>query len=101
MRLDAGGNAYLGGQTSSTSLAVSPNAFASNNGCTFCQSGYLLKVNSQATATLGGTYVHGGPPHQTEEGEIAGFALGANGNIFLSGVDNGTLPTVIPLIQTN
>jgi hypothetical protein len=100
MRLDSAGNAYLGGVTSSASLAVSPNAFATTNGCSICQSGYLLKVNSQATATLGGTYVHGAPPLQTEAGTVDGIALDSGGNILVSGIDSGTLPTVKPLSQT-
>jgi hypothetical protein len=101
MRLDASGNAYLGGETSSAALAVSANAFATSNGCAGCQSAYILKVNSQATATLGGTYVHGAPPLLVEAAEFAGLALDSTANIFATGIDSGVLPMVKPLIQTS
>ena len=102
MRLDGTGSIYLGGATSSASLAISPNAFSTGTGSAGLQSGFLLKVNPQATATLGGTYLHGAPPFDTGEGAaiVAGLALDPGGNIFASGTDSGTLPLVKPVLQT-
>ncbi|HXA85012.1 MAG TPA: SBBP repeat-containing protein, partial [Candidatus Dormibacteraeota bacterium] len=101
MRVDAGGNAYLGGGTSSPSLAISPNAFRTDTGCAGCQVGYLLKVNPQATATLGGTYLHGALALNNISAQVEHIALDANGNILVTGIDSGTMPTVNPLIQTS
>lgn len=102
MRLDGTGNIYLGGATSSAALAISPNAFSTGTGSAGQQSGFLLKVNPPATATLGGTYLHGGPPFDSSEGAaiVAGLALDPSGNIFASGIDSGTLPLVKPVLQT-
>jgi hypothetical protein len=100
MRVDAGGNAYLGGGTSSPSLAISPNAFRTDTGCAGCQVGYLLKVNPQATATLGGTYLHGAQALNNTSAQVEHIALDANGNVFVTGIASGTMPTVNPLAQT-
>jgi hypothetical protein len=99
MRVDASGNAYLGGVTSSSSLAISPNAFSAGTGCAGCQAGYLLKINSNATATLGGTYLHGGEPFQNGGAQLAHIAVDSSANILATGIDPFTMPPVHPLIQ--
>lgn len=99
IRVDAGGNAYLGGGTSSPSLAISPNAFSTGTVCAGCQVGYLLKVNPQATATLGGTYLHGAQATLNVEAQVEHIALDAGGNLFVTGIASGNMPTVNPLAQ--
>jgi len=99
LRVDAGGNAYLGGGTSSPSLAISPNAFSADTSCAGCQVGYLLKVNPQATATLGGTYLHGAQATNNTSAQVEHIALDAGGDLFVTGIASGTMPAVNPLAQ--
>jgi hypothetical protein len=101
MRLDSSGNAILAGITSSPALAISPNAFKSAPGCAGCEAEYLLKVNAQATATLGGTYLHGEPPLSGGRADLHHIAIDSNSNILVSGSDIGTFPPITPLVQTS
>ncbi|MBZ5522642.1 MAG: SBBP repeat-containing protein [Acidobacteriia bacterium] len=91
--IDTLGNAYIGGVTSSPSLPVSATALFKTQGCTSCQTGYLLKLNATATTIPSATYW---------AAEVDHLLLDSGANVYVTGtgsVSGIASPPVVP--ETN
>lgn len=74
--VDTSGNAYIGGTIFSTALPVSANALFKTMGCTFCSTGYLLRLNSTASAISLATYWPALVDHLTLDGSADVYVTG-------------------------
>jgi hypothetical protein len=100
LAVDAKGNFWITGGTTEKDLPVSSHAYQKTPpGSTDGEiaSGYILKLNPGATATLGGTYLTGTGPSYSWLGSFAGIALDSHSNVFVGGLTGpGEFPLVDP-----
>ena len=101
MAVDTAGNYYLTGTTQEFTLPTSSNAYLKARpplSCN-CSSGYIMKLNSKATAILAATYVDA-PPSATSWGaSLDGVALDSHNNVFVDGFSgNGQFPLKNPFV---
>jgi hypothetical protein len=94
--VDASGNAYLVGGTSSTNFPTTPGALQTSfRGGSF--DGFVTKLNATGSALLASTYLGGGG----DEG-VAAIALDATGNMFVTGAATSTnFPTTPGAFDTS
>lgn len=91
--LDAAGNAYVTGYTSSANFPVSADAFQRTNSAGFYK-GFVAKLNSTGTALLYSTYLGGSGGF--DQGR--GIAVDGSGNAYVTGTtSSGDFPTQNPL----
>ena len=101
MAVDTAGNYYFAGTTQEFTLPTSSNAYLKARpplSCN-CSSGYIMKVNPQATAILAATYVDA-PPSATSWGaNLDGIALDSGNNVFIDGITgNAQFPLKNPFV---
>ena len=98
--VDAGGNAYVAGSTSSRDFPVSPGAFQTDASQILPgpNTSFVTKFDASGRLVYS-TYFHGG----TQSGTYASsIAADASGNAYLSGTNlGGSLPTTPGAFQTN
>jgi hypothetical protein len=95
--VDALGNAYVSGRTSSTNFPTTPGAFQSSFG-TGSAHAFVTKLNASGTALIYSTYL-GGNGSDEARGTIA---LDGSGNAFVSGETSSTnFPTTPGAFQTS
>ncbi|MFH1320316.1 MAG: SBBP repeat-containing protein, partial [Bacteroidota bacterium] len=91
--VDASGNAYVAGHSSSTNFYTTPGAFQTTNAGKF--DFILAKVNANATAYLYSTYF-GGSLDELGFGGVAIVAIDASGDAYISGFTNSTNLPISP-----
>jgi Abnormal spindle-like microcephaly-assoc'd, ASPM-SPD-2-Hydin/Beta-propeller repeat len=93
LAIDNGGNLYVTGDTSETTLPVSANAYQKNlipgPGC-ICNSGYIVELNAQATSILAASYLSGTPSLGNEGTSFTSIALDSHSNVFVGGYTGST-----------
>lgn len=93
LALDGQANSYVAGGTSETNLPVSSNAYQktlkAGPNCT-CNSGFILKLNSNGTSVLAATYLEGTPAIGNEGTNFTGIALDNKSNVFVGGTTGST-----------
>jgi hypothetical protein len=100
LAVDSNGNLWIAGMTTETTLPVSANAYQkvptrSTLGST--ESGYVLKLNSLATAVLGATYLNASGSSNEEYSTLSGIALDSHSNVFLGGTTGASdFPMIDP-----
>jgi len=92
LAVDASGNVYLTGSTSSATYPTTPGAFdTSHNGYTDV---FVTKLNPRGNALVYSTFIGGG------SGELVhGIAIDSSGNIYITG-ETSTLPGVVTSYPT-
>ena len=88
--IDAQGNAYVTGTTSSTSFPTTSGAYRTSIGA---NSGFVAKLNAQGNALVYSTYVPGG--------EAAAIAVDGQGNAYISGTAYGNFTTTPGVLRTS
>ena len=92
--VDAQGNAYLAGSTSSTNFPTTQSAFQTTNNippASYAQTqfplptGFVAEINSTGTALVYSTYLGG-----SATSEITGMALDAQGNAYVTGATDAS-----------
>ncbi|MFH1319427.1 MAG: SBBP repeat-containing protein, partial [Bacteroidota bacterium] len=91
--VDASGNAYVAGHSTSTDFYTTPGAFQTTNAGKF--DFVLAKVNANATAYLYSTYF-GGSLDELGFGGVAIVAIDASGDAYISGFTNSTNLPISP-----
>jgi hypothetical protein len=82
--VDAGGNAYITGQTTSSNFPITPGAFNPTSG--FVANAFVSKLNPAGSALVYSTFLGKGDGH--------GSAVDAAGNAYVTGhTDSATFPT--------
>ena len=93
LAVDGQANSYVAGGTSETNLPVSSNAYQktlkAGPNCT-CNSGFILKLNSNGTSVLAATYLEGTPAIGNEGTNFTGIAVDKNSNVFVGGATGST-----------
>jgi Beta-propeller repeat len=91
--LDASGNAYVTGGTSSNDFPITPGAFQTECGGGSCYDGFVTKLNASGSALLYSTYLGGSG---NDYGH--GIAVDSAGNAYVTGATQSTdFPTMSPL----
>ncbi len=97
--LDAGGNAYVMGQTRSSTFPTTPGAFQTALAPTTrssLQNAFTSKLNAAGSALVYSTYLGG-----SDGEDAAGIAVDTEGNAYVSGLTNSTnFPQVGGMLQT-
>jgi hypothetical protein len=101
MAVDTAGNYYLAGTTQEFTLPTRSNAYLKARpplSCN-CSSGFIMKLNPNATAILAATYVDA-PPSATSWGAgLDEIALDSHNNVFVDGVTgNAQFPLKDPFV---
>jgi hypothetical protein len=104
LAVDSGGNLWVAGTTSESTLPVSANAYQTNlyqGTSTGMYSGYIMEVNPHATAVLAATYLDGPSGSSSEESSsFSAIALDSNGNAFVGGsTSSAHFPLQNPLVN--
>jgi hypothetical protein len=104
LAVDSGGNLWVAGTTSESTLPVTSNAYQTNlyqGTSTGIYSGYIMEVNPQATAVLAATYLDGPSGSSLEESSsFSAIALDSNGNAFVGGfTSSADFPLQNPLVN--
>ncbi len=92
--VDASGNAYVTGATTSTNFPTTSGAFQTTNGGSY--DAYLTKLNSTGNALIYSTYLGG---NSQDAGD--GIALDASGNAYVAGyvIGSANFPTTAGAFQ--
>ena len=94
--VDASGNAYVTGITSSSDFPT-VNPFQASNNAPFLDTGFVAKLNPSGSALVYSTYLGG-----SGDGWSSGIAADSSGNAYLIGYTQSTdFPTVNPLQASN
>jgi Abnormal spindle-like microcephaly-assoc'd, ASPM-SPD-2-Hydin/Beta-propeller repeat/Protein of unknown function (DUF1573) len=100
LAVDSKGNMWIAGTTYEANLPVSSNAYQKvppTSGLGGITSGYILELNTGATAVLGGTYLDGTGSGTYESSSFGGIALDSHSNVFVVGLTNALdFPLVNP-----
>ncbi len=91
--LDAGGNAYIAGETSSTDFPVTTGAYQTALGGGM--DGFITKLNPAGTAAIFSTFVGGSGDDTVED-----VATDAAGSIYATGQTTGGFPTTAGAYRT-
>jgi hypothetical protein len=83
IKVDAAGNAYVAGQTSSSSYPTTSNAYRKSKG--IGDAGFVTKLAPQGNALVYSTFIPGGP--------AAAVALDASGHAFITGDADSSFDT--------
>ncbi|MCB1050050.1 MAG: immunoglobulin domain-containing protein [Acidobacteria bacterium] len=95
IQVDAGGNAYLCGSTSSTDFPVTAGVIDSF--LDYGEDGFVCKLNNSGTAMVFATYLGG-----DSADEVRGLVLESDGNILLAGRTNSSnFPTTMGAYDTS
>jgi hypothetical protein len=98
LRVDAAGNAYLAGQTSSTNFPVTAGAAQIASGGS--QDVFIAKLNPTGTALLYSTYL-GGTGGEPESDRLGGMAVAPSGDLYVYGdTSSADFPTTPGAPQT-
>ena len=96
--LDASGNAYITGASTSNNYPTTPGAFDTSNASLLgFPDAVVTKLNATGTALVYSTYLGGG--FNLEGG--AAIAVDASGNAYVAGATNGGFPTVSGSFDTS
>jgi hypothetical protein len=99
VRIDAAGNAYIAGATSSTNFPVSAGAPQGTLGGN--RDAFVAKLNPQGTTLLYATYIGGTDDEPGNSSSLAGFAVDSAGNAYVYGTTRSTnFPTTAGAPQT-
>jgi hypothetical protein len=96
--VDAAGNAYVTGSTSSRDFPVTAGAFRQtyHGGGQYSPEGFVTKINSAGSALIYSTYLGGGG-----RDELRSIALDEAGNAYLTGsTDSSDFPTTSGAVQS-
>jgi hypothetical protein len=110
--VDAEGNAYVGGGSSSQDFPVTQGAFQQQNQTSSTSTGFVTKLNSTGTALVYSTYLGGsqaGNPSDDGSSEVSRIAVDADGNAYLTGptsssdfpITSGAFQTVNKAVSPN
>lgn len=97
MQVDPAGNAYVAGNTNSTTFPVTSNALQSTNSTTLTSgTGFITELNAAGSALLYSTYFGG-----SFGGAIAGLSLDSSLNVYVTGETPSTdFPVTAGAFQT-
>lgn len=97
IQVDASGNAYVAGNTDSTTFPVTSNALQSTNSTTLTSgTGFITEFNSAGSAQVYSTYFGG-----NFGGTISGLALDSSLNVYIAGeTPSTTFPVTAGAFQT-
>jgi Beta-propeller repeat len=92
--IDAGGNAYIAGYTSSVGFPIVAGAFQNSYAGGFFD-GFATKINATGSALLYSTFIGG-----TGNDTLSSIAIDGNGNAYLAGqTDSSNFPTSAGVLQ--
>ncbi len=103
--LDGAGNYFITGASHETNLPFSPNAYQKTPGATgscYCNAGYILKLNAQATSIIAGTYLNGKSAQAPNDAYtvFTNLVLDKNGNPYVAGATNSPdFPLMNPIVN--
>ena len=100
LAVDSDGNQWIDGTTYETNLPVSTNAYQkvpTKTSLGGLISGYIMELNSTATAVLGATYLNASGSSNEEYSAFNGIALDSHNNVFVGGTTGASdFPMVNP-----
>ena len=100
LAVDSNGNLWIDGTTYETNLPVSANAYQkvpTKTSLGGLISGYIMELNSTATAVLGATYLNASGSSNEEYSAFNGIALDSHNNVFVGGTTGASdFPMVNP-----
>jgi Abnormal spindle-like microcephaly-assoc'd, ASPM-SPD-2-Hydin/Beta-propeller repeat len=104
LAVDRTGNLYIAGSTTQTNLPVSSNAYqktlSPGQPCA-CNAGYILKLASNASSVLAGTYLSGTFDPGNAGTSFTAIALDSNSNVVVGGMTaSADFPVKNPLVST-
>jgi hypothetical protein len=82
--VDSAGEAFVGGNTTSSNFPVTPGVFQGEQGMT-TQNGFITKLNPSGSALVYSTYLGG-----DDVNSVNSIALDSNGNAYVAGSTNST-----------
>src|SRR5665213_747124 len=92
---DAGGNAYVTGETYSSNFPTTSGAFQTTNASPSIGSAFVTKINAAGSALIYSTYLGG-----SNGSEGFGIAVNTNGDAYVTGQSDGNFPTTAGAYQT-